>query len=55
VVGAGGLERDNEPLIRILNKDDDSSCYRDPTNWQIKNGRMTGSAITLNCFCAGNI
>jgi hypothetical protein len=43
-----GVERDNEPLIRLRNKDGNSS--RDPTVRQIQNGRTAGNTVTSNCF-----
>jgi hypothetical protein len=43
-----GAERDNEPLIRLPNKNGNSS--RDPTVRQILNGHTTGKTVTLNCF-----
>ena len=43
-----GAEVDEEPLIRLRNKD--GNCSRDPTVRQIKIGRTTGNTVTSNCF-----
>jgi hypothetical protein len=42
------MERDNEPLIWLRNKDGNSSW--DPTVRQIQNGRTMGNMVPLNCF-----